>query len=297
MVLSHVSVLGHRMAYRRSGSGRPVVFLHGNPTSSRLVRCRGGPGGRPRLRRPRSHGDGESDKLSGTGDDRFSFHEHARFLDAGLSALGLDRDVVLVGHDWGGVLAVDWARRHSDAVRGIAHLEAGLVPVSWRDGTGPDPDLFGAPAQCGRGTARPPGERLRRRRPAGGHAPHADPAGGRGVPRAVREVGGGPAGRPGLGPADPHRRPPRPRPPDGGGRGGVHGRERGPEAAGAGGVGSRRDRRRPRAAPGLAAPAGSRGAGNPLPAPRLPAGDRRRPAGLARDDRRAVTGRVSGRRP
>lgn len=61
-----------------------------------------------------------------------------------MQALGLDRDVVLVGHDWGGVLAADWARRHPGAARGLAYLEAGVVPVSWREGTGPDPELFEA---------------------------------------------------------------------------------------------------------------------------------------------------------
>ncbi|MEW1959718.1 alpha/beta fold hydrolase [Kineococcus sp. NPDC059986] len=88
--------------------------------------------------------DGDSDRLPGTGDARYGFAEHARYLDAALEALGLDRDVVLVGHDWGGVLAVDWARRHPGAVRGLAYSEAGVVPVSWREGTGPDPELFGA---------------------------------------------------------------------------------------------------------------------------------------------------------
>ncbi|GAA0291384.1 haloalkane dehalogenase [Kineococcus aurantiacus] len=145
MVLSHVDVLGHRMAYRHTGSGRPVVFLHGNPTSSLLW------SGVVAELADAYHclaldlmGMGESDKLPGTGDERYSFREHARFVDAGLSALGLEEDVVLVGHDWGGVLAVDWARRHPTAVRGIGYSEAGVVPVSWRDGTGPDQDLFGA---------------------------------------------------------------------------------------------------------------------------------------------------------
>ncbi|WP_380171715.1 haloalkane dehalogenase [Kineococcus sp. DHX-1] len=142
---SHVDVLGHGMAYRRAGSGRDVLFLHGNPTSSLLwadvvadlsdAYC---------CTALDLIGMGDSDRLPGTGDERYGFGEHARYLDAAVRALGLDRDVVLVGHDWGGVLAVDWARRHPGAVRGLAYLEAGVVPVSWREGTGPDPGLFGA---------------------------------------------------------------------------------------------------------------------------------------------------------
>ena len=50
---------------------------------------------------------------------------------------------MLVGHDWGGVLAVDWARRHPDAVRGIAYLETLVAPVSWAGPNAPDPALFG----------------------------------------------------------------------------------------------------------------------------------------------------------
>jgi haloalkane dehalogenase len=49
---------------------------------------------------------------------------------------------VLVAHDWGGVLAMEWARRHPDRVRGLAYLEALVAPVSWSGANAPDPDLF-----------------------------------------------------------------------------------------------------------------------------------------------------------
>jgi haloalkane dehalogenase len=61
--------------------------------------------------------------------------------------------VVLVGHDWGGVLAVDWARRHPGAVRGIAYMETLVAPVSWAGPNAPDPALFGP-------LRSPEGERL-----------------------------------------------------------------------------------------------------------------------------------------
>jgi haloalkane dehalogenase len=51
--------------------------------------------------------------------------------------------VVLVGHDRGGVLAVDWARRHPRAVRGVAYLETLVGPFSWAGPNAPDPGLFG----------------------------------------------------------------------------------------------------------------------------------------------------------
>ena len=59
---------------------------------------------------------------SGKPDIAYRFADHARYLDAWFDALELD-DVVLVGHDWGGALAFDWAARHPDRVRGIAFIE------------------------------------------------------------------------------------------------------------------------------------------------------------------------------
>ncbi|TDD55334.1 haloalkane dehalogenase [Nonomuraea terrae] len=62
----------------------------------------------------------------------YSFAEHARYLDAWFDALGLE-DVVLVGHDWGGALAFDWAARHPGRVRGIAFTESVVKPMSWEE--------------------------------------------------------------------------------------------------------------------------------------------------------------------
>ena len=105
---------------------------------------------------------GSSDKLPGSGPGSYRFVEHRHHLDALLDELGVHDRVVLVGHDWGGVLAVDWARRHPDAVRGIAYLETLVAPVSWAGPNAPDPALFGPLRGSGRGAARAGGERLRR---------------------------------------------------------------------------------------------------------------------------------------
>ena len=127
-------VLGHRMAYVEEGSGAPIVLLHGNPTSSYLWR-RVIPHlvDRGRVIAPDLIGMGDSDKLDGTGDDRYRFVEHRRYLDALLDHLGVSEDVTLVVHDWGSGLGFDWANRHRDAVRGIAYMEAIVRPVSWDD--------------------------------------------------------------------------------------------------------------------------------------------------------------------
>ena len=137
-------VLGLRMAYREVGTGDTIVFLHGNPTSSYLWRdVLGRVAHRGRCVAPDLVGMGASDKLPGSGPDSYRFVEHRRHLDALLDRIGVHDRVVLVGHDWGGVLAVDWARRHPGAVRGIAYLETLTAPVSWTSANAPDPALFG----------------------------------------------------------------------------------------------------------------------------------------------------------
>ena len=142
------------MAYREVGRGDPIVFLHGNPTSSYLWRRVLEPvAGRGRCLAPDLIGMGDSDKLPAPGPGSYRFVEHRRYLDALLDRLGVHQRVVLVGHDWGGVLGMDWARRHPAAVRGLVYLETLVAPVSWAGANAPDPDLF-------RPLRGPEGERL-----------------------------------------------------------------------------------------------------------------------------------------
>ena len=129
----HIEVLGSKLAYVEVGSGDPIVFLHGNPTSSYLWRniiphleAAG------RCIAPDLIGQGDSDKLEDSGPDRYRFVEHRRYLDALLEALGVERNVTFVIHDWGSGLGFDWANRHRDAVKGIAYMEAIVRPIaSW----------------------------------------------------------------------------------------------------------------------------------------------------------------------
>ena len=142
-MLHYSEVRGLRMAYREAGSGPPIVFLHGNPTSSFLWRNIIGPlAHHGRCLAPDLVGMGASDPLPDSGPDRYRFLDHREHLDALLTTIGADREVVVVGHDWGGVLGIDWARRHPDAVRGIAYMETLVAPVSWNSENAPDPDLF-----------------------------------------------------------------------------------------------------------------------------------------------------------
>jgi haloalkane dehalogenase len=85
---------------------------------------------------------------SGKPDIAYSVADHARYLDAWFEALELD-SVVLVGHDWGGALAFDWAARHPERTRGVAFMEAIIRPLSWEE--------FPAPARPRYEALRTPG--------------------------------------------------------------------------------------------------------------------------------------------
>ena len=127
-----VDVLASQMACIDVGSGDPIVFLHGNPTSSYLWR-----NVMPYLEdqgrciTPDLIGMGDSAKLEPSGPDRYTFVEHRRYLDALLEQLGVRENVTLVTHDWGSALGFDWANRHRDAVKGIAYMEAVVCPLTW----------------------------------------------------------------------------------------------------------------------------------------------------------------------
>jgi haloalkane dehalogenase len=130
-----IDVLGKQIAYVEMGEGSPIVFQHGNPTSSYLWRKI-----MPHLEQ---HGRcialdligmGDSDKLDDSGPERYTFQEHRQYFDAALAGLGVANEVTLVIHDWGSALGFDWANRNRHALKGIAYMEAIVQPVaSWDD--------------------------------------------------------------------------------------------------------------------------------------------------------------------
>ena len=128
----HIEVNGKSMAYIDVGEGDPIVFLHGNPTSSYLWRnIMPFAEGLGRCIAPDLIGMGDSEKLDDPGPDSYQFVEHREYLDGILEALGVNQNVLLVIHDWGSALGFDWANRHRDAVRGICYMEALVRPVTW----------------------------------------------------------------------------------------------------------------------------------------------------------------------
>ena len=122
------------MAYVEAGAGRPVVLLHGNPTSSYLWRnVIPHVASVARCIAPDLIGMGDSDKLPSSDDDAYRYTVHRDHLDGLLDALDLGAGVVMVGQNWGSVLAFDWARRHADRMGGIVHFEAIVTPFTWEE--------------------------------------------------------------------------------------------------------------------------------------------------------------------
>ncbi len=129
------TVDGRQIAYVETGEGDPIVLLHGNPTSSYLWRnVIPGLENSGRVIAPDLIGQGDSEKLPASeGPDRYGFEVAYHYLEGLLQAIGADRNVTLVIHDWGSGLGFHWARHHPDAVRGIAYMEAIVTPVTWDD--------------------------------------------------------------------------------------------------------------------------------------------------------------------
>jgi len=128
--------LGHRMAYHERGSGQPIVFLHGNPTSSYIWRnVLGQLEGLGRLIVPDLIGMGDSDKLPQPGPGTYRFATHRDHLAAFIDAvIDTQEKIILVAHDWGAALAFDWANHHRSRVAGIAYMEAIVRPITPADG-------------------------------------------------------------------------------------------------------------------------------------------------------------------
>jgi haloalkane dehalogenase len=130
-----VDVLGSSMAYHERGQGKPVLFLHGNPTSSYLWRdVIPELEGHGRLIAPDLIGMGDSAKLPNPDADTYRFTTHREYLGAFIDAvIGETESIVLVVHDWGSALGFDWANRHRDRISGIAYMEGIVRPIACWD--------------------------------------------------------------------------------------------------------------------------------------------------------------------
>jgi len=122
---------GVDIAYVDTGKGDPIVFLHGNPTSSYLWRnIIPHAASLGRCLAPDLMGMGES---GGSPDGSYRFSDHSTLLDQWFEDMDLTSNVTLVVHDWGSALGFHWAKRHPGRVKGIIYMEAIVRPVTWEE--------------------------------------------------------------------------------------------------------------------------------------------------------------------
>jgi haloalkane dehalogenase len=129
--MKRLPVLDAEMAYVDVGQGEPIVFLHGNPTSSYMWRNiipYALPFGR--VLAPDLIGMGRSSKSPRRA---YRFFDHVAYLDEWFEKLGLTKNIVFVIQDWGAALGFNRTCRYPDSVVGIAYMEAMVRPRLWSD--------------------------------------------------------------------------------------------------------------------------------------------------------------------
>ena len=138
-----VEVNGRKMAYVEMGEGDPIIFQHGNPTSSYLWRnIMPHFSGVGRCIAVDLIGMGDSDKLPDSGPESYTLKEHQEYLYGAWDVLGVKNNVTFVIHDWGSALGFDWCRQHPGAVKAVAHMEGIVKRVPWADWPEAATDIF-----------------------------------------------------------------------------------------------------------------------------------------------------------
>ena len=136
----NTSAGGTNISYVDTGSGDPIVFLHGNPTSSYLWRNI--------ITHLRFDARCLAPDLMGMGDSgnspnsSYRFVDHSSVLDSWFNAVGLTSKVTLVVHDWGSALGFHWAKRNPEHVKGIVYMEAIVRPMTWEEWPEASRNLF-----------------------------------------------------------------------------------------------------------------------------------------------------------
>ena len=128
----HIKIKGKEMAYVDEGQGDPIVFLHGNPTSSYLWRkIAPHVEGLGRIVIPDLIGMGDSEKLNNIDDPGYKYHGQYNYLTSLLEELNLGNSINLVIHDWGSAMGFQFARENSERIKSITFMEAIVMPMVW----------------------------------------------------------------------------------------------------------------------------------------------------------------------
>ena len=115
------------------GGENPILFLHGNPTSSYLWRniIPTVAGKNNRCIALDLIGFGKSDKP----DIDYNFRDHYKYVKEFIDKLqlGSKKNLIMVGHDWGGVLGFWYAFNHQENIKGMALMETFPFTLSIND--------------------------------------------------------------------------------------------------------------------------------------------------------------------
>ena len=130
----YIDVLGKQIAYVEMGDGDPIIFQHGNPTSSYLWRnILPQLQGLGRCIAMDLIGMGDSEKLEDEGNMTYSYNTHKKYFDGFLDAIGVESNATLVIHDWGSALGFDWANDYPEKVKAICYMEGIVQSMEWED--------------------------------------------------------------------------------------------------------------------------------------------------------------------
>ena len=128
----YIEIGDKKMAVIDEGAGEPIVFLHGNPTSSYLWRNIA-PNFKEtnRIIVPDLIGMGDSEKLDGIDNPNYNLMGHYNFLDQLLNKLEIGNNIHFVIHDWGCALGLIYARLNSEKIKSITFMEGIAIPLTW----------------------------------------------------------------------------------------------------------------------------------------------------------------------
>jgi len=126
------TVQSKKIAYVDEGDGQPILFIHGNPTSSYLWRnIIKVLVNKNRCIAPDLIGMGDSDKLDNPSQENYSLKEHIKWFDGFINSINIDKKIILVIHDWGSAIGFDFAKKYSERIAGIVYMEAIVCPMKW----------------------------------------------------------------------------------------------------------------------------------------------------------------------
>ena len=127
-----ISVQSKKISYVDEGKGKPILFIHGNPTSSYLWRnIIKVLVNENRCIAPDLIGMGDSDKLDNPSQENYSLKEHIKWFDGFINSINIDKKIILVIHDWGSAIGFDFAKKYPERIAGIVYMEAIVCPMKW----------------------------------------------------------------------------------------------------------------------------------------------------------------------